>query len=499
MGKLKLPDLDLIRGEKSKRSLKEFIKSYWHVLEPQDFVDGWVIDAYCEHLTHIREIKNLLINVPPGASKSLVFSVFFFCWHWLHEPSSRFLYSSYSLGLSERDSMKCRRLIAHPSYQKCFKDIFSITEAEDTKRLFSNNQTGYRQAISIGSTTTGLKCNFAIMDDPLNASDADSDIKKADCCRWFTDSYFNRLNDFGKDCRIVLMQRLAHDDLSAYILEHYKETFIHLVIPYEYKKTNYVSVSGWKDPRAEEGEKLWPERYPESFIKDERRKQVKFESQYNQSPINSKDALFHPDTFRYYDELADGYKLDARRIPRTETYRIMTCDLAVSMASRADYTVIVVADVTRSGELIIVHILRDKMPGTKLVPTIKEVFNVFRPAYVLVEDVAMQKVILDQARAEGLPIRGIRPQGDKESRSLPLQVRFSSGQVWFPKDKGWMAAVEKELLEFPQGAHDDIVDAMSYLAIDASKRFHKPVETVQVQEKSEQELYKAAMLEGLLL
>lgn len=498
--KLKLPDLDLIKGERTKRSLKEFIKGYWSVLETTPFVDGWVIDAYVDHLTHIRDIKNLLVNVPPGTSKSLVFAVFFFCWQWLHEPSARFLYSSYSLGLSERDSLKCRRLVSHPSYQTPYKDLYRITDEQDTKKLFENDKTGYRHAISIGSTTTGLKANFAIMDDPLNATDADSEIKKRDCNKWFSDSFYNRLNDFNKDCRIVIGQRLARDDLSGFILENYSETFTHLVIPYEYKPTSYVSVSGWTDPRTEEGEPLWPDRFPESFINDERRKQAKFSAQYNQEPICSKDALFHPDTFRYYDPLPDGYRLDTRRLPSSETYRMMTADLAVSTSSKADWTAIVVADVTRTGELILVHVLRERMPGTKLVPTLKEIYNVFRPAYVLVEDVAMQKIILDQARAEGLPVRGIRPQGDKEARSLPLQVRFQAGQVWFPKDKGWVKLLEKELVEFPQGPWDDMVDALSYLAIDAGRRCRSKQgpEEEKPPEKSEAESYREAMLEGLL-
>lgn len=494
-------DLELVKGEISRRSLKEFIRQFWPIIEPtQPFVDGWIIDAYCEHLAHIREIKNLLVNVPPGTSKSLVFAVFFFCWQWLHNPSARFLYASYGLNLSERDSLKCRRLIAHPLYQKCYGKLFSISGDVDTKRHFENDKTGYRQAISVGSTTTGLKCNFAICDDALNATDSDSEVKKRDCITWFQDGFYNRLNDFGKDCRIVIGQRLTKDDLSAHILENYKETFTNLVIPYEYKPKTYVTSWGWSDPRTVENESCWPERFPESFINDEKKKQKKFSAQYNQEPIDLANALFKPDSFKYYEETADGYRLGLRTVKRdVDTWRIVCADLAVSLTTRADYTAIFVLDITRNGDIVIAHCLRDKMPGTKLVPTLCEINRAFHPAYILIEDVAFQRTIIDQAKAEGLPIRAIRPQsvGDKESRSIPLQVRFDVGQVWLPKDKPWLAALEKELMEFPNSTHDDMVDALSYGAIEAGRRRARSHEEEKPPEQSPERLYQEQLHAGL--
>ena len=71
--------------EKARRSLAEFVKQAWHVFEPGTPLKwSWVLDAICEHVQALLEdrlvrdgrvIRNLVINVPPGTSKSTITSV----------------------------------------------------------------------------------------------------------------------------------------------------------------------------------------------------------------------------------------------------------------------------------------------------------------------------------------------------------------------------------------------------------------------------------------
>src|ERR1700688_1995579 len=91
-------------------SLHEFIKQAWPIIEgDKEFVDGWHIQAICEHLEAIanRQIRNLIINVPPRTCKSSLVSIAFPAWRWIHNPGEQFLYASYALSLSIRDSVKC--------------------------------------------------------------------------------------------------------------------------------------------------------------------------------------------------------------------------------------------------------------------------------------------------------------------------------------------------------------------------------------------------------
>ncbi len=487
--------LDLIRAEKARRSLKEFIKLFWPVVEPTTpFVDGWVIDCFCYHLEAIDEIRNLLINVCPGVSKSSVFSVFFPCWKLVNAPGTKLLYSSYALNLSERDSVKCRRLIQSDLFQRMFGSVFQITKDVDTKRHFETDRGGFRQSISIGSQTKGLKGNYCVLDDPHNASDADSEIKREEAITWFVDSWYDRLCDFSKDCRVVIGPRIGRNDLSQFILDNYHETWTNLILPYEYRPTSWVSPIGWRDPRTEEGQPLWPERFPEKEIQQLKRRSRTFHTQWNQTPQDSENALFKADDFRYYAESETAYHLGERRIAKADCWRLMAVDLAISLDKRADYSVIMIADVARTGEIILVHTTRERIGGTRIVPTLQAMSEAYRPAYVLIEDVAFQRMVLDQARQQGLAVRGIRPDGDKESRTLPLQVRFEAGQVWFPQGKDWLPILETELIEFPNSRHDDTVDTLAYIAYEAGRRNRARPEP---KEESPAETPEARMARGL--
>ena len=82
---LTLDDVRAAKKELASRSLAEFAKQAWHVLEPgTELKWGWVLDAICEHLEAVTagEIKRLLANVPPGSMKSLLTGVIWPAWEW---------------------------------------------------------------------------------------------------------------------------------------------------------------------------------------------------------------------------------------------------------------------------------------------------------------------------------------------------------------------------------------------------------------------------------
>src|SRR5215210_3194562 len=101
--------IEEIDQEFARRSLHEFVRQAWHVVEPAtEYVPGWHIDAITEHLEAVSrgEIRNLLLNLPPRHMKSLLVSVFRPCWEWVRWPERRWLFSSYAAQLSIRDSVK---------------------------------------------------------------------------------------------------------------------------------------------------------------------------------------------------------------------------------------------------------------------------------------------------------------------------------------------------------------------------------------------------------
>lgn len=137
-------------------SLYRFVHEMWHVLEPQTkLVDGWAMEAICEHLEAVTygEITRLLINVPPGSSKSLLCNCFWPAWEWARQPHLRYLSFSYAAHLTERDNRRFRDIIQSQRYQEMFSDRFTLVKKGE--EYVSTNKTGFKVATSVGGVGTG--------------------------------------------------------------------------------------------------------------------------------------------------------------------------------------------------------------------------------------------------------------------------------------------------------------------------------------------------------
>src|SRR5579872_44415 len=180
------------------RSLAEFVRVAWPIVEPSTpFVPGWHIDAIIEHLEAVTrgQIRNLLINVPPRHMKSLLVSVFWPPWEWIRWPERRWLFSSYAASLSIRDSLKCRRLIESPWYQRLWGERFALTGDQNTKGRFDNDRSGYRLATSVGGAATGEGGDRLVCDDPHSVNEVESDSVRNSTNGWFDIVMATRVND----------------------------------------------------------------------------------------------------------------------------------------------------------------------------------------------------------------------------------------------------------------------------------------------------------------
>ena len=248
--------------EKARRDLHEFVMQAWHVLEPgTGFVDGMHVQAICAHLQAITEgrLANLIINVPPGHAKSLLTAVFWPAWWWIHAPQTRFLFASYSMTLSVRDSVRCRRLIESPWYRERWGSLYQLTSDQNQKHRFENNRTGYRIATSVGGSATGERADVVVVDDPHSVAQAVSDVERRTAVEWWNGTMSTRLNDLRTGHKVVIQQRLHEADLTGDLLQ--KGGYELLCLPAEFEPERRCTTSiGWTDPRTEAGELLCPER-----------------------------------------------------------------------------------------------------------------------------------------------------------------------------------------------------------------------------------------------
>jgi predicted phage terminase large subunit-like protein len=497
-----------VHAERCRRSLKWFVRTFWKVLEPTNkFQDGFHIDAICDHLQHIFEIKRLLINVPPRHTKSLICSVFFPAWLWLQDPSLKFLCASYSLDLSEDLSLKCRRVVESPLYRAYFGDAVQLESDKNTQLKYATTATGFRHAVSVNSSVTGHGADLIIVDDPNDVNKAHSKADRDKVINFWRQVLLTRSNyQEGKTARVIIQQRCHAEDLSGYILENdLEDDWCKLILPFEYDPSRTIKTSlGWSDPRKRPGQAL-SRRIPEDEIDLFKREKGRaaWQAQYNQNPRPDEGTYFKRENFRYFTEDADTYYLDGRTVKKRDCWRYVATDLAISLKSSADFSVFVVIDVTPEGELIVPLMKRDRLDATRLVQTFKALNESLKPAYFLVERNAFQEFAAQTLRQEGLPIRGVVANTDKVTRSIPLQIKCEAGQLWFPRDASWLGVLEDELLTFPAGKWDDQVDALSWSAQEASKRFRKAKEdeatpTAEQTEAEAQRAYNAAILEGVV-
>lgn len=265
--------LDAARLEQERRKYRRlinFVEDAWQVLEPSEpYRSNWHIEVICEHLEAVTrgEIKNLLINIPPGCMKSLLVSVIWPAWEWRENQALRYFCASYGEDISIRDNLKCRDLIKSDWYQRLWPDV-QIRRDNDQKSQYGLTGGGFRMASSVGGRGTGHHPDRKIVDDPHNVKQSESDTERQGGLSWFDRTLSSRGASRGA-ATIVIMQRLHEKDLSGHIMEQadFKKDWVHLCLPMEYEGERSKTPLDFKDPRTEPGELLWPSLYPKDVVK----------------------------------------------------------------------------------------------------------------------------------------------------------------------------------------------------------------------------------------
>lgn len=455
-------------AELAKRSLKEFVKQSWHIVEPAPFVDGRVVDALCEHLEAVTagQIRRLLVNIPPRHSKSSIISVVWGVWDWLHHPEDKFLHASYSLDLSTRDNRRKRMLIESAWFQERYGNVFKLASDQNVKRFFENDKQGYHMAVSVDGATTGHGGSKLILDDPHSAAEAHSEAERSAALRWFREVWTNRLNDQNKDCMVAVGQRIHENDVSGYIIKE-RPDWVHLNLPAFYEPARHCITPIWEDWRRGEGELLWPERFSKEALEGLQRDlgATGFAAQYQQTPVPSAGGQFKQKWFRHYTQTDKAYCLvtpdDIKQVLINRCRIIITVDLAISQKETADYTVIAVWAITPDKDLLLIDRIRDRLDNPEQQQAISTAYHRWHSEFIQIESVAYQLAIIQQLRRQGLPVREYKPIRDKVARASTAAVYYEGGRIYHPKQAHWLAEFEDELLKFPLAAHDDQVDATS--------------------------------------
>jgi len=235
-------NLTLIRAiqrEKAKESFFNFLQLFWSVVIQENPVYNWHIPFLCDELqslsTYIvfRDVKpyDLIINIPPGTTKSTITTVMFPVWLWTQDPTLRIITNSYSSDLSTEHATKSRDIIQSDLFKEVFPEIV-LRSDKSAKQNYENTDGGARYTTSTGGTITGKHAHIIINDDPLNPAQATSEADRKNANE-HTKTLSSRKVDKENTPTITVMQRLHQEDVTGYLLAKKSESIKHICLPAE--------------------------------------------------------------------------------------------------------------------------------------------------------------------------------------------------------------------------------------------------------------------------
>ncbi len=248
-------------AELCKRDFFYFVQEFWEIIIPEDPIWNWHIEYLCNELQVIveavakRETKlyDLIINIPPGTSKSTIVTIMLPVWAWVIDPTIRTLSASYSGSLSMDHATKSRDIIRSDKFLSYFPNL-EIKKDQDNKTHYKNNQGGERYATSVTGTVTGFHAHLIVVDDPLNPRESTSEVERKNANSFMDMTLSTRKVSKSVTPTILVMQRLHQDDCTGNWLDKKEKLIKHICLPGEMSndikpielKENYVN--GLLDP-----------------------------------------------------------------------------------------------------------------------------------------------------------------------------------------------------------------------------------------------------------
>jgi predicted phage terminase large subunit-like protein len=467
-------------------SLSRFFRLAWSQIEPGvPYVHGWHLDALAEHLEAVTsgQIVRLLINIPPGTMKSLGVGVFWPAWEWGPKglPHYRIVGASHQIDLQIRDNRRMRQLVKSDWYQAKWPVQLSVDQ--DAKLKFENTATGFRAAIS-ATGLTGHRGDRVIYDDPHSVEGALSDQQRPAVLRIFQETLTTRMNNPEKSAIVVVMQRLHEDDLSGHILSQ-ELGYDHLCLPMRFEEDRRCVTSiGFEDPRIEDGQLLFPERFPLHVVERDELAMGSMAAagQFQQRPTPRGGGMFPIDKFQYVERAPAANEIAAS---------IRYWDKAGTDRSARGGSKAAKGGAQTAGTLM--HRLHDgrfviadchfgqwaALERERQIKLIAETDGKGVKVYVEQEPGSGGKESAEATirMLAGWNVYADLPTGEKSIRAEPYAAQVQGSNVWLVRG-AWNLPFLHEHQAFPVGRTKDMVDASAA----AFNLLNVPVATYEVRE-----------------
>jgi predicted phage terminase large subunit-like protein len=443
-------DVEEGRRQAARCSMLAFTRYMFRVRKGYDFIVNAHHVEMCRQITRVLkgECKRLIINVPPRYSKTELAVINFIAFALGQRPDAEFIHTSYSGGLAANNAFMAKLIVESVEYQALFPAVILRTDSK-ARADWRTTAGGVVYAQGSGGTITGfgagkLRDGFGgaiIIDDPHKADEARSDVMRRNVIEWFGNTLESRKNAPHTPI-ILIMQRLHEADLAGFLLaggngEHWEQVTFAAIQP--------------------DGTALWPAKHDIDTLRSmERASPYVFAGQYQQLPAPLAGGEFKPDAIGMVEAIPVG-----TRFARAWDF--------AGTAGAGDYTAGAHLGVMPDGR----YVIADMVHGQEA-PEVVEA-NMRATAQ---RDGKQCPVVIPQDPGQagksqirqftrylaGFTVSSKPVTGDKVTRARPLAAQVNVGNVVMMRG-AWNQALINELRNFPNGRHDDQVDALS-LAFD---------------------------------
>jgi predicted phage terminase large subunit-like protein len=378
-----------------------------------------------------------------------------------------------------------RQLITSDWYQKRWGDRVRLAKDQNEKLNFHNLMGGFRIATAITSLT-GIRGDRVIIDDPHSVDSAASEPMRESEVSTFLEAIPTRLTNPLRSAIVVIMQRLHERDISGVIIEK-GLGYDHIMLPMRFDPGRAMPTKlGLEDPRQEEGELLFPARFPQSVVDRDEKVMGPYATagQFQQSPEPRGGGIIQRDWWQLWEDGAYPpmdfvvASLDTAYTTKQENdysalsvWGVFTSDRSVAQptnVARRDGEGFVANErvyVEGAPRVMLMGAWQERLELPELVQKVAESCRKMGVDRLLIESKAAGLSVSQELRRlyghEDWAVQLINPGAiDKLARLYSVQHLFSEGMVYAP-DRRWADLVIRQCEVFPKGKHDDLVDTVS--------------------------------------
>lgn len=414
------------------------------------------------HQIESGTIKRLIITVPPRHGKTELASKLFIPWVAGRHPEQSIIFASYNETFATDIGRSVRAAIQSPLFGQVFPDVRLRTDSAAADRLEIEGG-GLLTFAGRGGTITGRGGHLLVCDDPIkDRAEADSPTIRDKLWDWLQQVFKSRM--MTEDARILLIQTRWHADDAVGRLIDPNNDYYHREEARNWHVLDLPALAMDDDPLGREpGEPLWPERFGKAFMADMQRGDPRgFTALYQGRPSPPGGRFLQEQWLIPYQ---------AHELP-TDLRIYVASDHAVSAAQERDKTCLLPVGVDSEGTIWVLPDVWWRHAQTDVaVEAMLALIRKRKPLAWWAERGHISKSIGPFLRKRMLEentfasIHELVPVADKQTRAQSIQGRMAMRRVRFPVFAPWWAEAKQQMLQFPNGARDDFVDALAWVGL----------------------------------